>query len=166
MKNSSKERYLHLFETVRSKKNLALSVVWLGRIVTGVVYLYYPLALLWLILRKDTLWVPFLAVPAVGFAAVSLLRKALNFKRPYEELPITPLYKKETRGKSFPSRHVFSAFVIAAVSFRLNFILGAVFTLLGALLAACRVLSGVHYPKDVFCGAALGLLIGSAVWIF
>lgn len=166
MNLNSKERYISVLAAVKKSKAGSFSVVWLGRLITAIVYIYYPSALLWLIFKKNALWLPFLAVPALGFAAVSLLRAKLNFKRPYEELPVTPLYKKETKGKSFPSRHVFSAFVIAAASLRINPVLGAVLLALGTILAVCRVLSGVHYPKDVIFGAILGTVIGSTVWIF
>ena len=53
-------------------------------------------------------------VPAVSFLLVSAFRKHYNAKRPYELYGFVPLIKKETKGKSFPSRHVFSIFVIGS----------------------------------------------------
>ena len=50
----------------------------------------------------------------VAFAAVTLFRKAVNAPRPYETLGIDPLIEKDTAGRSFPSRHTFSLFMIAA----------------------------------------------------
>ena len=76
-------------------------------------YLAYPLLLLVLALQRDGRFFRSLLVPAVSFAALSLVRRTLNFRRPYEVLDIDPIIHKDTKGKSMPSRHVFSIFVIA-----------------------------------------------------
>ena len=44
---------------------------------------------------------------------VSVSRKIINEPRPYEKYGVPPVLDKDTSGKSFPSRHVFSVFVIA-----------------------------------------------------
>ena len=92
------------------------------------------------------------------FAALSLLRKALDRPRPYEVYGLQPLIPKDTRGKSFPSRHVFSICVIGASFLYLIPPLGGALLALGVLLAAARVVSGVHFVKDVLAGAIAGVL--------
>ena len=67
---------------------------------------------------------------------------------------------KETKGKSFPSRHVFSIAMIAMTFLRVSLPLAVLFFVLTALLAALRVLGGVHYVRDVAAGAAMGVLCG------
>ena len=52
-------------------------------------------------------------VPLVGFVAVSVFRYIVNRPRPYEKFDMPPVIPKDTHGRSFPSRHVFSAFIIA-----------------------------------------------------
>ena len=50
---------------------------------------------------------------AIPFAAVTLMRLFVNSQRPYEVFEIPELEKmreKRKSGRSFPSRHVFSAF--------------------------------------------------------
>ncbi len=83
------------------------------RMITACVFLSYPGLLLYLFGTKRFFELFFCAaIPAVSFAAVSAFRAVYSAKRPYEVLDIQPLIKKETEGKSFPSRHVFSVFII------------------------------------------------------
>ena len=123
-------------------------------------YLAYPLLLLVLALQRDGRFFRSLLVPAVSFAALSLVRRALNFRRPYEVLDIDPIIQKDTKGKSMPSRHVFSIFVIAMTFLWIVPWLGVVLLVLGAALACVRVIGGVHFPRDVLVGAAVGILAG------
>lgn len=116
-------------------------------------YLAYPLLLLVLALQQDGRFFRSLLVPAVSFAA-------LNFRRPYEVLDIDPIIHKDTKGKSMPSRHVFSIFVIAMTFLWIVPWLGVVLLALGAALACVRVIGGVHFPRDVLVGAAVGILAG------
>lgn len=131
------------------------------RVLTALVFAAYPvvLAVLW---RRDGA-VPWraLGVPALSLVLVSLLRTALNRPRPYERLPITPLIEKSTRGRAFPSRHVFSAFMIAATACGVSWAAGGVLIALSVGLMATRVLGGVHDEWDVLAGAVCGLGLGA-----
>ncbi|MCC8129342.1 MAG: phosphatase PAP2 family protein [Clostridiales bacterium] len=155
----TKEQYEHLsapFRTPgRTKALLAVNTA-----IPLVCYVTYPLCLLTLIFRGDLRWMPVLLVPGVSFAIVSLFRSLWNRSRPYEVLDIQPLIHKNTRGKSFPSRHVFSVFVIAMTLLWLLPPVGICFLLAGVVLALCRVVGGVHFPRDVVAGALLGILSG------
>lgn len=104
-------------------------------------------------------------VPAISFLLVSLFRRCYNAPRPYETPGIQPLIPKETKGKSFPSRHVFSAFVIGMTYFGVCRPLGLVLCAMGALLSYIRVVSGIHHPLDVAAGALLGILCGLPLFI-
>ena len=95
-------------------------------------------------------------MPAVTFAALSVFRAVYNAPRPYEQ-GIDSLMKKNTAGHSFPSRHVFSAFMIAVTWYAVYPGVGIALLTVGALLAAIRVVGGVHYPRDVIAGAAVGI---------
>lgn len=99
-------------------------------------------------------------VPGSAFAAVSVFRRLWNAKRPYEELEIRPLLKKDSPGKSFPSRHVFSIFMVGMAYLKVVPAAGVLLWALGVLLGAVRVLGGVHYFRDVAAGAAVALLGG------
>ena len=102
-----------------------------------------------------------LAVPAAVFVLGTLLRAAINRPRPYEALNFTPLFPKDTKGQSMPSRHCFSAAAIMAAAFTVWVPLGVAACLLAAVVAVTRVLTGVHYPSDVLAGLAFGA--GAAV---
>ena len=102
----------------------------------------------------------FVLVPAVTFLAGSALRARLNAPRPYEVLQLPPIAHKDTRGKSFPSRHVFSAFMIAMTWYAVYPGIGIALLAVGALLAVIRVVGGVHYPRDVVVGAVTGIVAG------
>ena len=105
-------------------------------------------------------------VPGITFWVCTVIRARLNFPRPYEQPDFVPLVAKETQGHSFPSRHAVSAAVLAAVWLYFYPIVGGVMVCLAVLIAALRVLTGVHYPRDVVWGFALGLALGLAgMWL-
>jgi len=113
---------------------------------------------LWLLFRESwTKALKLALICGVPFCVISLLRKGLNWPRPYEVYRIDPLIDKDTKGESFPSRHVFSIFVIGTSFLYLYPVLGICLLLMGCVLAAVRVLTGVHFTRDVLAGAALGI---------
>ncbi len=72
-----------------------------------------------------------------------------------------PMLSPGKRKKnSFPSRHVFSAFMIAMTCLQVNVILAILCFVFGLYLAFFRVVSGMHFIRDVFWGAALGVICG------
>ena len=95
----------------------------------------------------------------IPFLLVSLLRVLIASPRP------ATAGKHKGEKNSFPSRHAFSGFFIAMLAFFYKTYLS--YLLLGAaiLLAAARVLSGEHYPKDVVAGAGIGVISGTVVLI-
>ena len=105
-------------------------------------------------------------VPGITFWVCTVLRAKLNFPRPYEQPGFVPLVAKETCGHSFPSRHAVSAAVLAAVWLYFYPVVGGVMVCLAVLIAALRVLTGVHFLRDVVWGFALGLALGLAgMWL-
>lgn len=99
-------------------------------------------------------------VPAASFLAVTLFRSALSAPRPYEVYGFVPLLEKDTKGKSFPSRHVFSNFIIAMAVLSVSVPGGLFLMACGVCLAVLRVITGVHFPKDVAAGAVLAVVVG------
>ena len=74
--------------------------------ITAVTAAIYMAIALWLFAQRDERIFRFLLVPAAGFVAVTILRKLIAAKRPYEIYGFTPLLQKDTRANSFPSRHI------------------------------------------------------------
>lgn len=154
------EKYRALICWVKSRKRLAKAALLLGKIITYGVYLFYPLLLVHLIATSNPAGYKYLLVPAVSFVILSLVRYFLNLPRPYEKWDIEPLYPKATKGKSFPSRHTFSAFIIAVAAFYIYPAAGVVIALAGTVLAISRVLCGVHFIRDVVAGMVSGIGMG------
>ena len=150
---------------VRPAAKFLLRAASLGAV--AAVYLLYAGLAFWLVLRGDTALWPFLAVPAGVFVLGTALRRAINRPRPYEALHFTPLFPKDTKGQSFPSRHCFSAACIAVAALRVSPMAALVLGLLALLIALTRVLCGVHYPSDVLGGLVFGAAaswLGTALW--
>ena len=131
----------------------------LNKLITRTFYLLFPIFLIWVILSTTVL------IMGGGFFLLSLGRSLYNRPRPYQTWAIQPLIKKDSLGKSFPSRHVFSATVIAMLALTLNPWLGGAMLFLAGALAFLRVLGGVHYPSDVLAGYAIGILLGLLLYL-
>lgn len=137
----------------------ALNIVNHGIVV--VFYGAYALLLGWACVSDPWKLAPLVGVTAVGFAAVSFFRRRFNAPRPYECCSIAPLIARDGAGKSFPSRHAFSAFAIAASWFAGSAPVAVVLLVAAVVLAICRVLGGVHFPRDVVVGALIGSATGA-----
>ena len=153
------ERYEKLVAPLRRHPRAVAALAGVNQALTALCYTVYPLLLLFLLGERDARFWRCLLVPAVSFAAVTLFRSACNAPRPYEQ-GIDALLKKKRTGHSFPSRHVFSAVMIAVTAAYLLPALSVPLFVAAALLALIRVLGGIHYPRDVFCGALLALIAG------
>lgn len=136
-----------------------------NKFVVWVMYVAYIFILVW-VGRKNILKAgPFLLIPGIGFILLSFARHRIDAPRPYEEFPITPLISRQKTGDSLPSRHVFSATVIAMCGLRLNLILGMILLALAVVSAITRVIGGVHFPRDVIIGFICGFICGSFLFL-
>lgn len=129
-------------------------------ILTRTVYIIYPVLLIYLAVKKEPALIEALLVPGISFILLSIFRYLVNAPRPYEVSGKDPIIKRKGKGKSFPSRHTFSIFVIAVTVFYFWPVWGVITGIAGAVLATVRVLGGVHYVRDVVAGAAIGIGCG------
>ena len=157
MKQEFYDRLAAPFEASERKKNCLLRI---NHILTNVVYLIYPALLLYLVVCRDSRFWRVLLVPAVTFVMVSLFRKKFNAPRPYEKWLVKPLIPKDTKGNSFPSRHVFSIYIIAMAVWYVWMPLGVILCVAGVFLAAARVIGRVHFVKDVVAGELIAVGLG------
>ena len=156
--------YEKISNPIRGMNNGVKLLNLLNKVGTSVVYLTYPLFLLILAYNRDMRFWKVLIIPAVSFVVVSLIRKLINFPRPYEVLDIDPIIKKATKGNSFPSRHVFSVFIIAMTLYYISYPVSILLMVIGVVISIVRVLGGVHFPRDVIAGAAIGVICGIVGW--
>lgn len=156
----TKEGYLKIKAFLLSHRPLLYVAAALCRFGEIAVYLSYPLFLLMLIINKNLYCIRSVLVCGIGFVLLTLFRKYLNAQRPYEKFGFTPLIKKETRGCSFPSRHTFSAAIIGMSLLKVYPLWGGIVLGLAAVLAALRVILGVHFIKDTAAGLLIGIVLG------
>ena len=144
------------YQTDEKKKLLRLC----NKIVTNIYYVVYPFLLLYLFVIQSEKLLPTILIPLLSIVAITLLRKVLARPRPYEEYPIDQILEKETQHNAMPSRHVFSASIIAMMCFSVSPILACILLVLAAIEGYIRVVGGVHYPRDVIVGYFLGVFFG------
>ncbi len=97
---------------------------------------------------------------AVPFVTVSVIRRLIDAPRPYELYSFYEDAPKNKKGSSFPSRHVFSAFCVSALSAPVSPWLSLAAAMAGIALSVSRVLLGIHFIRDVCAGALIGITSG------
>ncbi len=162
-----KETYEKIMGLLGSKKAVPIVIDIVGKILTVVTAILYFVEIALLVMNREyKLMAGLIIVPALFFVLLSEFRKKINAKRPYELYGFKPLIKKDTRGLSFPSRHVFSIFIIGGSIWVINRFLGIIILIMGLFLAIIRVITGVHFPRDVIAGAIIGFVCSMAMFIF
>ena len=158
------QRYQAIFDWFRARPAALRALGYAQKISVLGVYLVYGAVLAVTLWQRSGQFWRVLAVPAAVFVLGTLLRAAINRPRPYEALNFTPLFSKDTKGQSMPSRHCFSAAAIAGTAWYVLPPLGAVLAVLGVLIAISRVVTGVHYISDVLAGLAFGSVFAVLGW--
>lgn len=161
--------YPKLVASLRSRPTLTRAINATNTALTWLGYLSYGLLLIVVAMVRFDLLLESILVPGASFTIVTIIRSGVNETRPYARLGYEPLIPKANTGKSFPSRHAFCMFMIAASWLNLAqktawamvpidvFALSLFASAL--LLAVIRVASGVHYLKDVIAGALFALIL-------
>ncbi len=164
----TKEQYIKMTEPVRSNPKLAHMLHILNRLFTGIEYVCYPLLLGYLAWNRKPELAQAIIVPLDGFIILSVFRYFINARRPYEVFEMPPIIPKKTKGKSFPSRHVFCAVLIGMTFlFVAPYLwMGICLLIVGVLLAVVRVITGVHFPRDVIAGMLCGVVAGLFFLLF
>lgn len=164
----TKEQYQQISAPFRRASHKALSLLhFLNKGISGATFISFPI-LLFMVWITSSFTSAFFygACAGAAFIFVSLFRRIVNRKRPYEALDIDPLIHKKKSGQSFPSRHVFSIFLISVLWFPSSHLIGGLLLAGGVILGAIRVIGGVHYLSDVICGAMIGIIMGLLIVSF
>lgn len=93
-----------------------------------------------------------------------LLKNAIERLRPFIQNPEIQLLIPPPSGFSFPSGHSFSSFISAVILSKYNRRLAPAALITASLIAFSRIYLYVHFPTDILCGAALGIILGIAVY--
>ena len=154
-----KTTYIQITQPFRDNPQRAGVIYILNKILSWLIVTSYVFLLLYYFCKKDNDLLLAVMVPFSSFIALSVFRYLVNRPRPYEKFGLAPVIPKDTVGKSFPSRHVFSAFIIAFTYLMWSpfWQVGIILTLVAVDIAIIRVISGVHYISDVVCGVAVAL---------
>ncbi len=163
--------YSDLSARIKNNNGLVTVLKVLDKAITYVTVLLYLGLLIYSVFlipsQGGTLLYRSILIPGVSFIFISQFRKKLSAPRPYEVYGFTPALEKDTVGKSFPSRHVFSIFMVACTYFQVSIPIGIIIMIMGLGLAVIRVVGGVHFIKDVVAGAIMAVLIGIiCFWFF
>lgn len=138
--------------------NTALKIIY--KYLPLLIFILYPIGIVWVFFKHSEIFFQFVLVPLGVFLMVTALRKLINEQRPYEKYGIEPVFAKNTKGKSMPSRHTASAFIISMAMLRVNLYLGIGFLVVSFVIMISRVLAGVHYVRDVLVGMTISIVIG------
>ncbi len=158
------EQYKFLSEFFTATKSRSNTIKALHDILPAIMMLLYPMQIIYLFITegfKSEIFLKATFVPLLVLVLVTVIRYIVNAKRPYEVYNFPPAVKKDTKGKSFPSRHTASAFIIALAFLYIDTSVGIVMLILATAIGITRVLSGAHFIRDVVGGALISVLLGS-----
>lgn len=163
----NEKKYKNMLESIKGNKTAFALLGFFYKWLPSGVFICYPAMLIAMLITNGfhKSFLLMLCVPAGVLVLVTILRKLINRPRPYEKFSTPPLFTRDGKGESFPSRHTASAFIIAMSGFTINLWLGVILLAISAIIGCARVLSGVHYISDVLAGALLSVLIGTVFFI-
>ena len=150
--------YQNMLNFIHSHKFIKQMILFINHYFTYFMYIIYPLILIYLLMTKNQLFLVTLIKPLLAFSIVTIIRKFINRKRPYETMKIKALFSHKS-GQSFPSRHTVSAMIIALVCFDIHIVLGSFLLFIALCISLGRVLAGVHYISDVIVAMIIAFII-------
>ncbi len=159
----NESKYKKMNDYMAESKSRSSTIKALHDILPVIMMFFYPVQLLYLLFTtgfKNEVFLKATFIPLLVLVLVTAMRYLVNAKRPYEVYSYSPVVPKKTKGKSFPSRHTASAFIIAMAFLYIDVKVGVVMMVLAFLIGITRIVSGVHFVRDVIGGALISIIIG------
>lgn len=150
--------FYHYLLTQIRKYHLVKPVVFIAQVTPYLVAGLYAFTIIYLVLYDHNLLMRIIWKPLIAFVIVTVIRKVYDRPRPCITMQVTPLIGHKT-GESFPSRHTVSAFAIAFSLYLVSPMLGNIALILAFIVAATRILCGVHHISDVIAAIFICLFI-------
>jgi membrane-associated phospholipid phosphatase len=151
---------LELFRWINSNHNKALDLFFLYFSYLGNGWILLPCLIYLLLKRHWTKTKVFILAIMMESLVVWFFKKALTQPRPAKLLEDVHLLVPLHMG-SFPSGDTAMAFVLAIVfGYRSPVYVKSLLLAYALLIGYGRIYLGVHFPLDVVCGAAIGVLSG------
>lgn len=157
--------YKKTVEHISSNSLLCNLILYSGKAITLFIYLLYPCFLVYIFAVKRIYDLSIVLFPLVGFIVLSIFRRIYNADRPYEVYGYVPIGGKDTKGRSFPSRHCFSILIISFSVLEYFTGLGIFLMVLSFILCFIRVISGIHFIKDVVAAVIFATVLGLSQFI-
>ena len=157
----SRKLYEKTMKFFSGNKYYKLTLAFIYKFLPLVLFVAYPILIIYVFFTQRSEIFKVVLVPLSVLVFVSVFRKLLNQKRPYEVYDIPSVFNKQTKGESMPSRHTASAFIIAMTFLYIDFDLGVTALSMATLIALSRVLAGAHFIRDVLVGMAISILVGT-----
>lgn len=123
---------------------------------------WYALMAALLLAHRNEAVLPVLHMIGVGLACTVVykwLKSRTLRPRPYQAHQSIQQFTAPLDRFSFPSGHTLHAVAFSLIAASYYPELSAVLTVFSALIAASRVVLGLHYPSDVLAGAGIGAAI-------
>lgn len=150
-----------LLKNINSSPKKAKMLSWISAACAVAIALFFGMQLILHLLYEQYVTFAIVAVTAlIGYVVVGIVRKLVNAPRPYELYDFFENVPKHKPGMSFPSRHAYSAFVLATLAWLVHPLITAALAILAAAICVTRVLVGLHFIRDVIAGALIGVLSG------
>lgn len=133
--------------------------------------MFLGLFVLWIVdgkIKKEQV-IHGLVAASLAWIIAQVIKATFPVVRPFMINGFEPLTFMPPVDSSFPSGHSSAAFALAFTIWLHDKKVGNFYLLLALLVGVARVFGNVHYPLDIFAGAALGILVswvlGKSHWI-
>ena len=143
-----------MYNMAKDNKAVGRIAVFVASHTNKIYALVYLIGIVYAFFQNSNLLFRFILIPFITIVYNYHLQV-----QPLQELGIESLIEHEDKG-SCPSNHAVSAMIIAMAWCSIFPVVGAILIVLAIFTGLSRVMTGVHYPVDVFLGWLIAIVIG------